>query len=46
VNISASELPQWARADRGKLQWFHRAVVQPGGGVEFADDDGEAEQRL
>jgi hypothetical protein len=48
VNIAASDLPRSARADRGTLQWFHRAVVSPGGGVEFVDDNGEwlAEQGL
>jgi hypothetical protein len=30
----------WVRADRGKLHWWHRAMVQPDGGVEFVDDDG------
>jgi hypothetical protein len=40
--------PRWARAARGKLQYFHRAIVQPGGAIEFVDDAGEwlAEQGL
>jgi hypothetical protein len=41
INLAALALPRWARADRGEIHWWHRAIVRPDGGVQFVEDDGE-----
>jgi hypothetical protein len=41
VNVPVWELPGWVRAERGKIHWWHRAIVSADGAIEFVNDSGE-----
>ena len=41
VNIHAGALPRCTRANRGRLQWWHRAIVSADGAIEWVNDSGE-----